>query len=80
MVHHQAYTLAVCILIKCLNIEVRIRGYKVKYIVLCLTKPIFPTYIPTLYKHLVKTVLCRKVDKATHASLVCRVLRALLNL
>ena len=78
--HHKANTLAVCILIKCLNIEIRIWSNKIKNIVLGLAKPILPTYVPTLYKHLIKAVLCSKVNQATYASVVCRVCWALLNL
>ena len=78
--HHKANALAVCILIQRLNVKIRIRCNKVKDIVLGLAKPILPTYVPTLYKNLIKAVLCSKVDKTTNASVVCRVLWTLLNL
>ena len=66
MVHHQFYAFSVCVIVKRFNIEVRIRGYEVEHIILTMTEPVFPTYVPAFYKHLVKAVFSSKVYIVAH--------------
>ena len=66
VVHHQFYTFRMSVLIERFEVEVGIRGYKIEHIVFFVTKPVFPTYIPTFYKHLVEAVFCCKIDIFAH--------------
>ena len=74
MVHHQTYTFASCILLQFFHVKVWVRSHKVEYIVLALTEPIFPTFVPSFYQYLAESVFCRKIDIAFHVSCISRVL------
>ena len=62
VVHHQFHAFRVCVVVQCFEVEVGVRSYKVKHIVLFVSKPVFPTYIPTFHEHLVEAVFRRKID------------------
>ena len=72
VVHHQFYAFAVCILIETFEVKVRIRSHEVKDIIFGVVKPIFPAYIPTLYKHLVKPMLSSEVNITAYFLVVSR--------
>ena len=73
VVHHQFYTFRMSVFVKRFEVEVGIRGYKIEHIVFFVTKPIFPTYIPTFYKHLVEAVFSCKIDIFAHFFVVSTV-------
>ena len=62
MVHHQAHTLGVSIVIEILNVEIRIRSLEIEHIVFAMTKPVFPTNVPALDKHLREAILGSEID------------------
>ena len=72
VVHHQFHTLCVGILVEHVYVEIGIRGDEIKHIVFGVAKPVFPAYIPTLDKHLVKAMLGSEVDILLHILVVCR--------
>ena len=71
MMHKKFHSFGMCIVIKSLYVEIRIWGYEVKDIVLIAVCPIFPTFIPSFYKHLVKTMLSCKINVASYICIVC---------
>ena len=73
VVHHQFYTFRVSVLIERFEVEVGIRGYKIEHIVFFVTKPVFPTYIPTFYKHLIESVFRCKINIFAHFFVVSAV-------
>ena len=79
MVHHQTNTLAGCILLKFFHVKVRVRSDKVEHIILALTEPIFPTFVPSFYQYLAKSVFCCKIDIAFYVSCISRVLAVRFN-
>ena len=58
------------IIVKCLEIKIRIRGHEIKHIVLGLTEPVFPTFVPSFHKHLVKAMLGSKINVSSHLLVV----------
>ena len=52
VMHHQSHTFGMGIIVECLDVKIRIGRLEVEYIVLFMTKPIFPSNVPTLDKHL----------------------------
>ena len=62
VVHHQSDTLWMGILIEIFYIEVGIWRYKIKYIIFWLSKPIFPTDIPTFDQNLIKSMFGGKIN------------------
>ena len=60
-----------CIFIKFFNIKIRIRCNKIKNIIFLITKPVFPTYIPSFYKKLVKTMFRCKINITFHIIIIC---------
>ena len=73
MMHHELYALTMCVFVEFFDVKVGIWGDKVEDIILPMTKPIFPTNVPSFDKHLLKTILCSKVDVAFHIGCVGRV-------
>ena len=71
MVHHQAYSLRVCILVESLDVEVRIWSHEIEDIVLVAVCPVFPAFVPALYEHLVETMLSSEVNIAANLLVVC---------
>ena len=64
------------IFVEHLYIEIRIWGNEVEDISLPHVGPVFPTYVPTFYEHLIKTILSSEVDIALHIlviSLMCAI-------
>ena len=72
--HHQSHTFGMGIIVERLDVKISIGCLEVEYIVLFMTKPIFPSNVPTLDKHLCESVLCRKVDIFSHIFVVRRVI------
>ena len=70
MVHHQAHTLRMSILVESLDIEIRIRGDEVEHVPLPHVCPVFPTFVPSLYEHLVDAIGSSEVDIAAHILVV----------
>ena len=62
------------------GIEVGVRGYEIKHIILRLPEPVFPALVPAFHKHLVETVFGGKVDVSFHIFGVGRVLAVGLGL
>ena len=54
-----------------LDIEVRIWSYEIEDIELLMTEPVFPTFVPAFYQHLLQTVLGCKVDVALYLLVGC---------
>ena len=73
VVHHQFYTFRMSVFVKRFEIEVGVRSYKIEYIVFFMTEPVFPTYVPTFYKHLVEAVFSCKIDIFAHFFVVSTV-------
>ena len=76
VVHHQFHTFRMSVLVKRFEVEVGVRSYKIEHIIFFVTKPIFPTHVPTFYQHLVEAVFSCKIDVFTHVlvgSAVCTV-------
>ena len=73
VVHHQAYALAMSIVVKSFEIEVWIGCLEVEDIVLGVSEPVFPTNVPALNEDLRETMLGGKVDIALHVDGVGRV-------
>ena len=61
MMHHQFHTFALSIFVQHLYIKVRIRSYKIKHIIFGVTEPIFPSFVPTFYQYLIKSIFSSKV-------------------
>ena len=74
VVHHQFHALGVGIVVEILYVEVGIRCLEVEHIVLVMTEPVFPSDVPTLYQHLLKSVLGSEVDVTLHVLGVGRML------
>ena len=66
VVHYEADAFAVGILVKRRKVKIRVRGDKVKHIVLLAAEPVFPAFVPTLYEKSVKAVFCGKVNVHLH--------------
>ena len=80
MVHHQAHAFRVGILVEILDVEVGIWCNKVEYVELLVSEPVFPAFVPTLYKHFLQTVLGCKIDVSLYlgcCGAVCSVRLAL---
>ena len=71
VVHHQLHTLRVCVVVEHLDIEVRIWSYEIEDIEFLMTEPVFPTFVPAFYQHLLQTVLGSKVDIALYFLVGC---------
>src|SRR5690606_41874973 len=69
MVHNHLHPLALRVGSYFIQIKIRIRRYKIKDIVFRISKPIFPTNIPSFYEYSIKAMCRRKVDVALY---VCR--------
>ena len=70
VMHDQLDPLRMGIFIQCLNVKVRIRCDKVKYLVLGAIGPILPADVPALDKHGVKAVFRREVNVASYILVV----------
>ena len=70
VVHHQAHTLGVGIVIEGADVEVRIRRKEVEDILLRVAAPVLPAYIPAFHEHLAEAVLRSEVDVAAHVGVV----------
>ena len=62
VVHHQFHPLRVGVLVQPLDVEVGIGGHEVEHVVLAVTEPVLPAFVPPFHENLVKVVLRRKVD------------------
>ena len=71
VMHHQLHTLGMSIVVEHLDIEVRIWSHEIEDIELLMTEPVFPTFVPAFYKHLLQTVLGCKVDVALYLLVGC---------
>src|SRR5690606_2704805 len=61
MMHNHLNTFFFGILLNFLYIKVRIGAYKIKYVILRITVPIFPSLVPALYQNPVKTMFSSKI-------------------
>ena len=71
VVHHQLDALGVRVVVKGLQVEVRIWGDEIEDVILGVAEPIFPALVPALDEDLVEAVLGGEVDVATHLLVVC---------
>ena len=69
--HHQLHALRMSIVVEHLDIEVRIWSYEIEDIELLMTEPVFPSFVPAFYQHLLQTVLGCKVDVALYLLVGC---------
>ena len=74
MMHEEFHALGMSILVKCLDVEIRIRGHEIEDVILVAVRPVFPADIPALDQHLVKAMLGSEVDVAAHIGIVRRML------
>ena len=72
MMHEEFHALGMSILVKCLDIEIRIRCHEIEDIILIAVRPVFPADIPALYQNLVKAMFGSEVDIAAHIRIVRR--------
>ena len=70
MVHQQLYAFGMSVVVQHLDVEVRIRRLEIKDITLPHVSPVLPTYVPSLHKHLIETVLGGKVNIPLHLLVV----------
>ncbi len=70
MMHYQFHPLGMSIVVKRLDIKVRIWGHKVEDILLHVAEPVFPADVPSLNKHCIETVLCRKINMLPYIFIV----------
>ena len=69
--HDELHSLGMCILIECLDVEIRIWSHEIKDIELLMTEPVFPTFVPAFYQNLLQTVFGSKVDIALYFLVGC---------
>ena len=58
------------IIVKSLDIEVRIRCHEIEDIILGIAEPVLPADIPSLDKQLVEAVRCSEIDVAAHIVII----------
>ena len=66
MVHDELHALALGVIMELSDVEVGVRGDKVKYSVLAITEPILPSDIPSLDQDSIEAVLGCEVDVLLH--------------
>ena len=59
-----------CILVEHLDVEVGVWGHEVEHVTFPHVGPVFPSYVPSFYEHLVETVLGSEVDVTLHLLVV----------
>src|SRR5262245_18910686 len=59
--HNDLHSLRMGIAGQFLNIKIRIRCHKVEHVFLPLSKPVFPTRVPTFYQHALNSVFGSKI-------------------
>ena len=70
VVHHQLYSFRMGIVIKSLDVKIRIWRYKVENITFPHVCPVFPSYVPSFNQYLVKTVFSGKVNVSAYLFVV----------
>ena len=58
------------VVIEHLYIEIGIWGLEVKHVILRVAKPILPTDVPSLHKHLIKTMLGSEINIFLHILII----------
>ena len=66
VMHHQLYSFWLRICIQHFQIEIRIRCNEIKYIIFWFAEPIFPTFVPSFYQYLIKSMFRSKVNVPFH--------------
>ena len=66
VMHHQFHSLAMSIVVQHLHIKIRIWSHKIKDIILRFAEPVFPTFIPTFDKYLIKSMLSCEINVFLH--------------
>ena len=66
VVHNHLHAFRCRILVDCLNVEVGIGSDEVEDIVLFVSEPVFPSFVPSFHQNPVKPVLGGKVDVSLH--------------
>ena len=74
MMHHQSYSFIMCVSIQLFNIKIRIRSHKIKNIIFLISKPIFPTNIPSFYQQLIESMFRSKINILLHISCISRMI------
>ena len=74
MMHHKTYALGVRISVECGKIEIGIRSDEVKHVVLLVTVPILPSFVPPFDEKGVESVLRREIYITPHVFVVGTVL------
>ena len=49
VMHHQLHSFFLCIRIEHLHVKIRIRSYEIKDIILRISEPVFPAFIPAFH-------------------------------
>ena len=70
VMHHQLYPFFLCIRIEHFHIKIRIRSDEIKDIILWISKPVFPTFIPAFHQYLVESMFGSKIDITFHFIIV----------
>ena len=74
MMHDELHSLGMCILIECLDVEIRIGSQEIEYFFLHIATPVFPTDVPSFYQDSIETMGCSKVNVTAHIGIVGRML------
>ncbi len=80
VVHHELHALAVGVLVERLDVEVGIRGKEVEHIVFHVSRPVFPSFVPSLDEHLREAIGGGEVDIPAHLLIGCPMLAVGLRL
>ncbi len=70
MVHHKLNAFAVGIVVERFDVEVGIWSCEVEHIFLFFSEPVFPSYVPALYKQLIHTIVSGEIDIFAHGLVV----------
>ena len=68
MVHQHLDPLLLSVAVDLLDVKVGVGGDEIKDVVLLVSKPVLPAYVPSLYQQPIHPVGGRKVDEALHIS------------
>ena len=72
VMHHQLHPFFLSIRIKHLHVKIRIRSDEIKDIILRISKPVFPTFIPAFHQYLVESMFGSKINITFHFIIVGR--------
>ena len=71
VMHHQLHAFRRSIIAQFRQVEIRVGGYEVEYIVFGLSEPVLPAFVPAFDEYLVEAVIGSEVDIAFHIFRIC---------